>query len=281
MRKSTIGILIVIVVVIGIPIAFTTTTINNDHVVITYGETTYHNANYKNIVDKYFSNSTNSNLTNNTIKIITASDVNKISANITKKTYSSNEIFSSALLDLNGNSDLKIDVDKSKITTITPAMYKSALESAGITKGHVIITSPVKATGESALAGIMGCYELATNTTIPDDVKQAANNEIHTESEILNNSNISADDLAKLTDTVKKEVEKKNTTNHKEIVNIINNVTKDMGINLTASQVDKLADSIQQTQASQQNATNYENQISNTLNSKQSIIDQIFSFFNF
>ncbi len=90
------------------------------------------------------------------VKVITASDVNKISSDISHNTYNSNQILSCALVDLNGYNQIKVDVDTSKINTITPSMYQSALESAGITKGHVIITSPVSATGESALAG----YEL-------------------------------------------------------------------------------------------------------------------------
>ena len=54
-----------------------------------------------------------------------------------------------------------VEVDNS-INTITPKMYMSALKSAGIQGGHVYVTSPVSATGESALAGIMDCYEQAT-----------------------------------------------------------------------------------------------------------------------
>ena len=51
-------------------------------------------------------------------------------------------------------------------------MYLSALKSAGITKGHVYVTSPVEATGESALAGIMNSYEVVTDVEIPESVKQ-------------------------------------------------------------------------------------------------------------
>ena len=61
------------------------------------------------------------------------------------------------------NDNLQVSVDKSKITTITGDMYLSALKSAGITSGHVYVTSPVSSTGESALAGIMNAYETATD----------------------------------------------------------------------------------------------------------------------
>jgi hypothetical protein len=129
--------------------------------------------------------------------------VNKIASTITGKTYGSNQIFSSALVDLNDNAKLQVSVDKAKITTITGDMYLSALKSAGITSGHVYVTSPVTATGESALAGIMNSYEVATNVEIPETVKEAANNEIYTQAEVVQNSNVSSEKVSKLVDDVK------------------------------------------------------------------------------
>ena len=178
---------------------------NSDQVVITYGETAYMNQQYKSIVDNYFAGKTNVNINDIDSKVITAGDVNKISGGFSGKQYNSNQIFSSALLDLNQNGEITVDVDNS-ITTITPEMYMSALKSAGIQGGHVYVTSPVSATGESALAGIMDCYEEATDVEIPDNVKEAANQEIATQAEILNNSNVSADDLNKLVDDVKENL---------------------------------------------------------------------------
>ena len=129
---------------------------NSDQVVITYGETAYMNQQYKSIVDNYFAGKTNVNINDIDSKVITAGDVNKISGGFSGKQYNSNQIFSSALLDLNQNGEITVEVDNS-ITTITPEMYMSALKSAGIQGGHVYVTSPVSATGESALAGIMNC----------------------------------------------------------------------------------------------------------------------------
>ena len=186
MRKITIAILALILMGMLIPAGFST----DSNVVITYGETTYANSNYKSLVDSFFVNQANVDINNVGIKTITADQVNQISGGITGKYYNSNQIFSSALVDLNDNADLKVTVDKSKITTITGDMYISALKSAGITKGHVYVTSPVQATGESALAGIMNSYEVVTDVEIPDSVKEAANDEIYTQAEIVDNSNV-------------------------------------------------------------------------------------------
>ena len=157
MRKIMI-LLALILVGMLIPAGFST---NDSQVVITYGETTYNNANYKSAVDSFFTSNAGIDLKSIDSKIISASDVNKISSSITGKTYSSDQVFSSALVNLNDNDNLEVSVDKSKITTITGDMYLSALKSAGITAGHVYVTSPVEATGESALAGIMNSYELS------------------------------------------------------------------------------------------------------------------------
>ena len=263
MRKIMI-LLAIIVVGMLIPAGFST---SDTQVVATYGETTYNNANYKNIVDTFFINNAGFDLKNVDSKVITASEVNKISSSITGKTYSSNQIFSSALVDLNDNDNLEVSVDKSKITTITGDMYISALKSAGITAGHVYVTSPVEATGESALAGIMNSYEVATNVEIPEPVKEAANNEIYTQAEIVKDSNVDADKLSKLVDDVKEEVQVNNVTDHTTIVNIINNYTVTNNINITNSDIENLATSIEQIQNVQGDINNYQNEVTDVLNS--------------
>ena len=263
MRKIMI-LLAIIIVGMLIPAGFST---SDTQVVATYGETTYNNANYKNIVDTFFINNAGFDLKNVDSKIITASEVNKISSTITGKTYSSDQIFSSALVDLNENDDLEVSVDKSKITTITGDMYISALKSAGITAGHVYVTSPVEATGESALAGIMNSYEVATDVEIPETVKEAANNEIYTQAEIVKNSDVNADDLSKMVDDVKEEVQENNVTDHTTIVNIINNYTVVNNINITDSDIENLATSIEQIQNVQGDINNYQNEVSDVLNS--------------
>lgn len=265
MRKSSIGIIILSIILVGmvIPAGFST---SDSQVVITYGETTHHNANYKNTVDDFFEQQAHVDMYKITSKIIYADEVNKISSSITGKTYNSNQIFSSALVDLNENDNLEVSVDKSKITTITGDMYISALKSAGITAGHVYVTSPVTATGESALAGIMNSYEEVTNVEIPDTVKEAANNEIYTQSEIVQNSNVTADEITELVDDVKETVKEENITDHQTIVNIINNYTVVNNINITNSDIENLATSIEQIQNVQADVDNYTSEVSDIFN---------------
>jgi uncharacterized protein YpuA (DUF1002 family) len=173
---------------------------------------------------------------------------------------------SSAFLDLNDNDNLEVSVDKSKITTITGDMYISALKSAGITSGHVYVTSPVSATGESALAGIMNAYEEVTDVEIPENVKEAANDEIYTQAEIVKNSGVDANDLSQLVDQVKDEVAQDNVTDHDTIVNIINNYVQTNNINITNVDIENLADTIEQVQNVQGDVNYYKDQVSGFLN---------------
>ena len=262
MRKITIAILALIVVVMLIPVGFSG---EANSVVITYGETTHANSEYKSIVDNFFKTQAKADLNSADSKIITADQVNKISGGITGKYYNSNQILSSALVDLNDNDNLKVSVDKSKITTVTGDMYISALKSAGITKGHVYVTSPIQATGESALAGIMNSYEQATDVKIPETVKQAATDEIYTEAQIVNNSGVDADKLSDLVDDVKNEVSKDNVTDHARIVNIINNYVQNNNINITNNDIENLADSIQQVQNVQGDVNHYKDKVGNII----------------
>lgn len=272
MRK--IGIILMITLIgMLIPVGFST---NDSQVVITYGETTYNNADYKNTVDNFFKTQSGVDFKNVESKIISASEVNKISSTITGKTYSSSQIFSSALVDLNDNDNLEVSVDKSKINTITGDMYISSLKSAGITAGHVYVTSPISATGESALAGIMNSYEVVTDVEIPDTVKEAANNEIYTQAEIVKNSDVDADDLSKLVDDVKEEVKVNNVTDHQTIVNIINNYTVINNINITNSDIENLASSIEQIQNVQGDINTYQSEVSDVFNNTASQENDLF-----
>ena len=281
MRKTTIGIVILSIILVGMVIpAGLAGEVKST--VITYGETTHANSNYKADVDSFFKSQSNLDIGKADEKIITANEVNKISSTITGKTYSSSQIYSSALVDLNDNDNLEVSVDKDKITTITGNMYISALKSAGITAGHVYVTSPVTATGESALAGIMNSYEEATDVEIPETVKEAANNEIYTQAEIVENSAVDADELSNLVDDVKEEVQENNVTDHQTIVNIINNYTVTNNINITNSDIENLANSIEQTQNVQGDINDYQTEISGIINSTntsgvQGFLDGLFN----
>lgn len=282
LRKLAIGGIVIIVVVLGLFATSGTILNNGDNttMVITYGETTYNNQQYKSLVDDYFAQNANVNLENVTTEVITANEVNAISEGISNQTYDSNQIFSSAFVDLNDTDNLTINVDTSKITLVTEEMYASALNSTGINQGYVAVTSPVSATGESALAGIMSCYEKATNTQIPDEVKKAANDEIYAQSEVVNNSNASPDEISGLVSEVKEDVAQNNTTDIGAITDALEQTAEDNNIQLSQSDISRLAEAILQSQSVKDQANDYKNQVTNVINNGGSGFN-IFNIFNF
>jgi uncharacterized protein YpuA (DUF1002 family) len=273
MKKIIIGILVILMALSPIYSA--------SGFVITLGEATDANSAWKNSVMNYFTSKTDKNITNATTKVITASEVNLISQNISGTTYKPSEIVSCALVDLSYTPGIKVVVDSSKIYMVTPKMYENALKSTGINNGYVVVTSPVSATGESALAGVLKSYENAVGTPIPDDAKKAATQQIYTQSNIANQTNQSADTIAILFEKVQTEVQNKNLTDITQIQTIVINVANNMNINLTEQQAQQIATSLANAQQAQGSLTDFKNSLQNatqTASQSTGIINQIWTY---
>ena len=78
----------------------------------------------------------------------------------------------------------------------------------------------------------------------------------------MDNSGVDADKLSKLVNDVKQEVSKDNVTDHNTIVNIINNYVQTNNINITNTDIENLADSIEQVQNVQGDVNYYKGQVS-------------------
>lgn len=273
MKKIIIGILVIFMALSPIYSA--------SGFVITLGEATDANSAWKNSVMNYFKSKTDKNITNATTKVITALEVNLISQNISGTTYKPSEIVSCALVDLSYTPGIKVVVDTSKIYMVTPKMYENALKSTGINNGYVVVTSPVSATGESALAGVLKSYENAVGTTIPDEAKKAATQQIYTQSNIANQTNQSADTIAILFEKVQTEVQNKNLTDTTQIQTIVINVANNMNINLTEQQAQQIATSLANAQQAQGSLTDFKNSLQNatqTASQSTGIINQIWTY---
>ncbi len=248
---------------------------------ITYGESTYANSAWKNSMDSYFQSKTSKNIKDSTSKVITASEVNAISQNITGRTYPSSQIFSCAMVDLSYNQGIKIIVDSSKINVVTPKMYANALKSSGINNGYVVVSSPVSASGEAALAGVLKSYEIAVGTPIPEQAKKAATEELYTETQIVNQTGQNPDKIADLFSKAKDQVQSQNLQDPGQIKVIVLNVAASMNINLTDQQAQQIANSLANSQQAQASLTDFKNQLQSVTNqATQSggILDQIWNY---
>lgn len=149
----------------------------------------------------------------------------------------SKAISSSMVTYLGKGKGIDIIVDD-HITYITPATYRNALITAGITDAKVHVAAPVNVTGTAALTGIMKAYEKTTGQKISEEVKKVANEEMVVSSEIQ--EEIGEDKTNDLINTIKVQMAKKVPKNEEEVRLIINNVSNQYNINLTDQQVEKM-----------------------------------------
>ncbi|HHY00864.1 MAG TPA: DUF1002 domain-containing protein [Methanothermobacter sp.] len=279
MKKLLLAIIIAIIVLS--PIYSASTNSSATGFAITYGETTYNNPSYKNTVISYFESNTNRNLDEANTEVVSAAEVNKVSKDITGRIYPSNQIFSCAMVDLSYNNGIKVVVDESKITLVTPKMYATALKSTGIENGYVVVTSPVSATGESALTGVMKSYETAVGTPIPENAKKAATDELYTESQIAKQTGQDPDKIADLFDQVKQEAQKQNIEDPAQIKSIVINIAATLNINLTDEQAQQIANAVANSQKAQNSLVDFKNQLENATrqaSESQGIINQIITY---
>lgn len=279
MKKLLLAIIIAIIVLS--PIYSASTNSSATGFAITYGEETYNNPSYKNTVINYFKSNTDRNLDEANTEVISAAEVNKVSKDITGRIYPSNQIFSCAMVDLSYNNGIKVVVDESKITLVTSKMYATALKSTGIENGYVVVTSPVSATGESALTGVMKSYETAVGTPIPENAKKAATDELYTESQIAKQTGQDPDKIADLFDQVKQEAQKQNIEDPAQIKAIVINIAATLNINLTDKQAQQIANAVANSQKAQNNLTDFKNQLENATqqaSESQGIINQIMTY---
>ena len=275
MKKLLIGVIVVLMTLSPIYAA--------SGFVITFGEATNSNQVWKDSVLSYFQSHTDKNVSNATTKVITASEVNVISQNISGVTYQPNQIVSCAMVDLSYTQGIDVVVDTNNITLVTPLMFENALRSTGINNGYVVVTSPVPATGESALTGVLESYEIAVGTNIPADAQKAATEVIYTQTQISNQTGQSPDKIANLFEQAQKQVQSKNLQDPSQIKIIVINVANSMNINLTDQQAQQIANSLSDAQKAQEDLSNFKTQLQNV--SKQSsqsnsIIDQIINYIN-
>ena len=73
-----------------------------------------------------------------------------------------------------------LKVETKNINWVTEEMYINALATAGVKDASVYVTAPFSVSGTAALTGIIKAYEVSSDKVIPEDVKQAANQEMVT-----------------------------------------------------------------------------------------------------
>ncbi|MGG3470845.1 DUF1002 domain-containing protein [Neobacillus pocheonensis] len=133
-----------------------------------------------------------------------------------------------------------ITVKTKNINWVTDEMYVNALITAGVKDASIYITAPISVSGTAALTGIIKAYEISADKAIPEEVKQAANQEM-VETAKLGDA-IGEKNAAALIAKVKEEIAKNKPKNDAELRSIIEQAAKELNITLTDEQMQRLMD---------------------------------------
>lgn len=133
-----------------------------------------------------------------------------------------------------------LNVSTHNINWVTDEMYLNALITAGVKDAHIDVTAPFAVSGTAALTGLIKAYEVSSGEVIPEDVKQAANEEMIQTAKL--GDEIGADNAAALFAKIKEAIAEKAPQNDAELRDIILQAAKDLGITLTEEQIQLLMD---------------------------------------
>ncbi|MCY9184357.1 DUF1002 domain-containing protein [Bacillus halotolerans] len=132
-----------------------------------------------------------------------------------------------------------LNVETYNISGITDEMYLNALMTAGVKDAKVYVTAPFEVSGTAALTGLIKAYEVSSDEAISEDVKQVANQELVTTSEL--GDKIGDENAAALIAKIKEEFAKNGVPDNKaDIEKKVDDAASDLNVTLTDSQKDQL-----------------------------------------
>lgn len=172
-----------------------------------------------------------------------------------------------------------VNVSTENISFCTSGMYRNALVTAGVENADVKVAGPFKISGTAALVGVMKAYEEMTGKKISQKSKDAANDELVTTGEVA--KNIGSDDAEKLIADVKQKIAEGNLTSSSDIKNAINESAKDLNINLSDTDRQKIQDLMDKISDLDLNVNKLKEQakdIYDQLGGSQGILDKISSW---
>lgn len=137
-----------------------------------------------------------------------------------------------------GDKGTGIQVTTKNINWVTDEMYINALITAGVKDAKIYITAPIEVSGTAALTGIIKAYEVSTDTVIPEDVKQAANEEMVETANL--GEDIGQEEATALMAKIKEQIAEQKPKTVEEVQTIVQDSAKELNITLTEEQLQSL-----------------------------------------
>ncbi|WP_010097708.1 DUF1002 domain-containing protein [Ornithinibacillus scapharcae] len=111
-------------------------------------------------------------------------------------------------------------VTPENITEVTSEMYANALLTAGVENATVIVASPVKVTGHSALTGIYKAYD-AEGVELDKERMELANEELTLATDLVKDSGLTSEQVSELITQIKQAIAEQNPASIEDIEKIV------------------------------------------------------------
>ncbi|WP_456272709.1 DUF1002 domain-containing protein [Bacillus sp. AK031] len=118
------------------------------------------------------------------------------------------------------------------ITEVTDEMYANALLTAGVEDAIVIVASPIKVSGHSALTGIYKAYEVSGEKL--DSVRmEVANEELGIATELAKEEGLDQEKVSELLTEIKKQIAEQNPATKEDVERIVSEQLQSLNIELS------------------------------------------------
>jgi uncharacterized protein YpuA (DUF1002 family) len=131
-----------------------------------------------------------------------------------------------------------LSVQTTNINWVTEEMFTNALITAGVKDADIQITAPFEVSGTAALTGLIKAYEISTDSVIPEAQKEVANEEMVKSAKLADS--IGVEKATALINRIKEEIAKNKPENAEEMRALIDQIAKELGIQLTQEEMDGL-----------------------------------------
>jgi uncharacterized protein YpuA (DUF1002 family) len=131
-----------------------------------------------------------------------------------------------------------MDVATHNITWCTPAMYMSALATAGITDAKIVVAAPFEVSGTAALTGVYKAYEDMTGKKLDDLAKLISTQELTITGDLA--SEIGSMDSTAIVNDLKLMLDETKNMSDAQLRQTILQIAGEYGVNLSDKQINQL-----------------------------------------
>ncbi|SDN42344.1 DUF1002 domain-containing protein [Alkalicoccus daliensis] len=131
-----------------------------------------------------------------------------------------------------------IDVETNRITWVSEGMYANALITAGVEDAEIYVTAPFEVSGTGALTGLIKAYEESMEEDIPEEQKQAANEELVKTAEL--GEEYGVEEATELMARIKEALAEEDVETEEDLRALIQRIAEELGMNLSESELDGL-----------------------------------------